>query len=215
MIRWLAQMILLAAFVTLCFAFALVSNLPGPVAAEVNARPAVWPTNASYRPQLVAAYAIPWAAIVPVKCGNAVGTAFHIGGGRWLTAAHVVSNGDCVFIDGPVKLILRDDSNDIAELLGPAIPARLVVDCKPFKRDRHYLSIGYAYGIGRLNLPLIYSAFGKDPENGNGMFVGPDMHPGMSGGPLLSEEYKAAGVNSQRWPSRTRALADTHVCKGV
>lgn len=184
----------------------------GPIADEINARPAVWPVNAvSY----VAAPAIPWEAIVPVKCGRAMGTAFHIGSGRWLTAAHVVSNGDCVFIDGPVKLVLRDDANDIAELSGPAIAARLVVDCRPFKRDRHYLSIGYAYGIGRLNLPLIYSAFGKDPENGNGMFVGPDMHPGMSGGPTLSEEYRVAGVNSQRWPSRTRALADTHVCRSA
>jgi hypothetical protein len=142
-----------------------------------------------------------------------LGSAHHIGGGRYLTAAHVVSNGDCTFMDGAVRTTLQDDHNDIAELAGPVIPEWLEVDCSPFRKNRHYLGIGYAYGIGRINLPFIYSAFDRDPVTGNGIFVGPDTHQGMSGGPLLTEDYMAGGVVTHRWASRARALADTHVCR--
>lgn len=163
----------------------------------------------------VAAPFIPWDAISVVQCGNAVGTAFHIGGGRYLTAAHVVQHGGCTIGGSAVSVTKQDGMLDVAELKAPPIAAKLTVDCRPPKPNRHYLAVGYSGGIMRLHLPLIYSAFGRDPGNGNGMFVGPDVHPGMSGGPLIGEDYRVAGIVTQRWPSRVRSLADSHVCKGA
>jgi hypothetical protein len=170
-------------------------------------------TLSNDRPPVAGLSAPQWGAITPVRCGNALGTAFHIGGGRYITASHVASWGACAFDGIPAATVLNDKSHDVAELAGPTITASLKVNCAGFRRNRHYLAVGFVSLIGRLSLPLIYSGFGRDPDNGHGMFVGPDAHPGMSGGPLLDEDYRVSGVVVQRWPSRARALADTHVCR--
>lgn len=158
---------------------------------------------------------IPWGAINIIQCGNAVGTAFHIGDGRYITAAHVVSHGDCAIGGFPVRLVHQDGKLDTAELIGAVAPEKFEIDCSGFRPNQHYLAIGYAGGVVRLDLPLIYSAFGRDPEGTNGMFVGPDSQPGMSGGPLINEDYQVSGIVQQRWPSRARALADTYLCGRV
>lgn len=155
---------------------------------------------------------LPWAAIVVVQCGEATGTAFHIGNGRYITAAHVVAFGSCSIGGSPASLAGVNRDLDIAEVSGPPDRPKLDIDCHGFEVSHQYLSIGYPYGLTRMIFPLIYSAFGRDPDNGNGMFIGADVIPGMSGGPLLNENYRVAGIVNQRWPSRSRPLSDTYLC---
>lgn len=162
----------------------------------------------------VAAPAVPYDAIQVIQCGNAVGTVWHIGNGRYLTAAHVIGTNECKIEGVPVKILKLDGKLDVAEIDGPVLATKVEIDCRPFKVNRHYLAVGYSMGIMRLELPLIFSAFGRDPFNGNGRFAGTDVHQGMSGGPLFGEDYRGAGIITQRWPSRIRALSDTHICQG-
>jgi S1-C subfamily serine protease len=157
---------------------------------------------------------IPYAAITLVRCGDFAGTAFHIGNGRYITAYHVIAEGgnECTIGLNKVTVAGVEKSLDVAELRGPVIDAKFQLNCSGFKPGHEYLAVGYAGGVYRTNLPLIYSTFGHDPENGNGQFIGADMIPGMSGGPLVGEDYRVSGINLQRWPSRARDLRDTYLC---
>jgi hypothetical protein len=113
-----------------------------------------------------------------------------------------------------LKVVGEDGAHDIAELSGPVISEKFEIDCAGYRSGREYLAVGYANGEYRTQFPLIYSAFGRDPESGNGMFIGADVIPGMSGGPMINGQFRVTGIVNQRWPSRSRALADTYLCGG-
>lgn len=157
---------------------------------------------------------IPTAAIKLLRCGDYAGTAFHIGWGRYITAAHVLEETKACTIEG-VKVTFTGRANDdldIVELRGPEIAAKFDIDCGGFQPGREYLSIGFAQGLYRTQIPLFYSAFGRDPDSGNQQFIGSDIIPGMSGGPMIGTDGRVVGVNLQRWPSRGRQLRDTYLC---
>lgn len=157
--------------------------------------------------------AIPWDAIVLLSCGDYTGTAFHIGNGRYITADHVVSTvRECSAGKATLKVVGEDGDTDIAELSGPVIDAKFEIDCAGYKVGQQYLAVGYPLGQYRTEYPLIYSAFGRDPDGGIGMFIGADVIPGMSGGPVINEQFRVTGIINRRWPSRSRALADTYLC---
>jgi hypothetical protein len=157
---------------------------------------------------------IPYSAIRLVQCGNALGTAFHIGNGRYITANHVITGGSlpCHIGGEDAPVVYQGKGLDIAELRGPILGTRFDLDCDGFKTGTEYLAIGMAFGSARTNIPMVYSAFGKDPDNGNGQFIGAEMIPGMSGGPMIDQSYRVAGVNLQRWPSRALDLHDSYLC---
>jgi S1-C subfamily serine protease len=156
---------------------------------------------------------IPYKAIVIVSCGDRLGTAFHIGSGRWITASHVVGPASsCTIGDNRATVTGDNVELDIAELSGPLIDEKIEIDCSGFKVGQEYLAIGYAGGQYRTSIPLIYSGFGRDPDTGNGEFIGADSIPGMSGGPILNTNLQVSGITLQRWPSRGRPLGDTYLC---
>lgn len=163
--------------------------------------------------QPIPAPVIPWEASMIVNCGDASGTVFHIGDGRYITAAHVVTDGNCTILGLPARITHQDGELDIAELSGPFSPVKFDLDCRGFRVGRQYLATGFAGGKYRINIPLIHSVFARDPKAGNSMFIGADVIPGMSGGPVIGEDYRVAGIINQRWPSRARSVADTYLCK--
>jgi S1-C subfamily serine protease len=160
---------------------------------------------------------IPYVAIRLVQCGNALGTAFHIGNGRYITANHVVSGGTlpCRIGGEEAPVVYQGKARDIAELRGPVLATRFDLDCDGFKAGAEYMAIGMAFGSARTNIPMLYSAFGNDPDNGNGQFIGAEMIPGMSGGPMIDRRFRVAGVNLQRWPSRALDLRDSYLCRAA
>lgn len=144
-------------------------------------------------------------AIVRVECGG-VGTAFHIGKGLYVTAAHVVAG--CKDQPG---IVIYDEAKDVAVIRGAVIKARIKYSCSRFNPGEEYLAIGFAHGFPfKTFIPVIASKF---IQKGYQSFIG-EMIPGMSGGPILDEYGRAHGIVNMRWPGRSQELADTVVCKG-
>ena len=150
------------------------------------------------------------AAIVQLRCGShgGFGTAFHIGGGRWVSAEHVTSMGDCS-IDGiPAPLVRADRDLDVAELRGPDIPARLEKSCRGFSALGFYRVVGYTAMFGRISVP--WQAVNWQDDGGD-VFNGEAIN-GMSGGPAIDNRGRATGVAVRRSPARARDLRDTWLC---
>jgi hypothetical protein len=159
-------------------------------------------------------------AIIPLSCGRAQGTAFHIGGGRYVTAAHVTAfagEGSCSFRFIQLQVVRQDGSLDLAELSGFPLrneaggEVRLEIECRGYRPGRTYRSFGYAGGFFSM-FPLIAS---RHLLAGQRVFIGADIVPGMSGGPVVSDDSgRVTGINNQRWPSRSRDLRGTWLCEG-
>ncbi len=154
---------------------------------------------------------IDYAAIVMVRCGAAQGTAFHVGGGRYLTAYHVAVFGTCSIEGVAMRMVRGDGGLDVAELGGPPIGQALRIDCRGFRAGGTYRAVGYAMPAGRLTLPLIAT---RHTSDGQREFVG-EVYPGMSGGPVIADDGgKVPGITNRRWPARSRALRGTWLCEG-
>jgi S1-C subfamily serine protease len=146
-------------------------------------------------------------AVVRIECEKATGTAFHVGKGVYVTAAHVVE--DCVDII-PLVAYSAPESLDYAVFLGPVIEDKFEVKCDGFEPKKEYLAIGYGFGFEEpMYQPWIASSFSQD---GYRSFIG-EAIPGMSGGPVLDKEGKVHGIVNMRWPARSQELRDTVLCE--
>ena len=141
--------------------------------------------------------------------GVRLGTAFWIGPRRLITAAHVTSHGRCAIGGTPLDVVREDGVLDVAELRSTAPHPFLPFRCTGFRAGRHYLAIGFIAGRSRADLP--WRATGRRDASGQHEFVG-QAEPGMSGGPVLDLSGRAVGVVDQRFPARSRALEETHLC---
>jgi hypothetical protein len=147
------------------------------------------------------------ALVASPECGTAMGTAFHLGEGRYFTALHVVY--ECV---PSASVVQYNSALDYAILVGPVIDKQLTVSCKPFIPGEFYLAVGYGYGYPEaMRQPWIASPFNSGPYHS---FVG-EAIPGMSGGPVLDEEGRVHGVVNMRWPARSLPLKATPLCGKV
>ncbi len=165
-------------------------------------------------------------AVLTVRSSNAqlnsfdargIGTAFHIGGGYYVTAAHVVSDGYQFYLDGSARTVARlqdnagltkvsvvgaDTISDIAVLKGNPAPATLSWSAKdagvgdtafalgnPFALAPNSFSAGIISGSNRV--------FGTDRGTLTGMLqMDTPVNPGNSGGPLLNSAGEVIGVVS-------------------
>ncbi len=177
--------------------------------ALIGATMALVPVSSASAP--AALRTIDYGAIVMVRCGPVQGTAFHIGGGRYVTAYHVAAFGNCAIAGVPARMVRADGGLDVAELGGPAIGLALRLDCRGFRAGGNYRAVGYAMPAGRLTLPLIAT---RHMSDGQREFVG-EVYPGMSGGPVIADDGgEVAGITNRRWPARSRALRGTWLCEG-
>lgn len=150
-----------------------------------------------------AAYSVPVtdAATLLIKTEDGLGTGFHVGNGRIVTAAHVVKGYDVVTIktyDGRVataKVVAIDEAQDLAVLVTILHMMQAEIDCRPASVGDAIMAIGNPMG------QEFVSAFGRiagAPRelHARSVYV-TDMTTvmGMSGGPVF-RDGKVIGVTS-------------------
>ena len=146
-----------------------------------------------------------------------IGTAFHIGGGFYVTAAHVVADGYQFFLDGSQRTVTRvagngglekatvvgkDAASDIAVL--KAAPASVTLEWAV--KDPSVGEVAYAIGNPFAIAPGSFShgiisgsnrAIGTERGTLAGLLqIDTPVNPGNSGGPLLDATGAVIGVVS-------------------
>lgn len=167
------------------------------------------------------------------KDKSGVGTAFYIGNGQFITAAHVANfNTVCIDpysgLDMPVTKV--DEKHDISliqmpTVLTPWAEKGMQIDCGGFDKDEFYYSIGWAAGqallVNKLTPVKGYTdeEFTADNTKRPGMKIFDGLLiQGMSGGPVTNTDGKVVGINNVTGYFYTSAysyeLKNTFLCKG-
>ncbi len=144
-------------------------------------------------------------AVWMVEAEDGHGTAFHIGDGEWITAAHVVGDSDGVVLRHGSKeigasVVGIDHDTDVA-LLDAATESPTVLlaqDAPGVGSD--VLAAGYPlYGESEPSVTRgVISRLERDIFLGELLLTDTAMNPGNSGGPLLTECGDVAGMVVQK-----------------
>jgi S1-C subfamily serine protease len=138
-----------------------------------------------------------------------IGTAFHIGNGRYVTAGHVLmtgigslwgppelrdANGNVFPIDKIEKFSLGQDFAVFSVAGNPGAPA-LEVNTRPVLNDVVY-AVGNALGTGVVIRDGLYTSDTPEQQDGRWKWMrfSAAASPGNSGGPLLDTDGKVIGV---------------------
>ena len=144
-------------------------------------------------------------AVWQVVTDTGHGTAFHIGDGEWITAAHVVGDQDDVVLrhgsdETEASVVGIDHDTDVA-LLNDAGQSQAVVlaqDAPEVGSD--VLAAGYPlYGESEPSVTRgVISRLERDPWLGELLLTDTAMNPGNSGGPLFTECGAVTGMVVQK-----------------
>lgn len=131
-------------------------------------------------------------AVWLVDVGDGHGTAFHIGEGEWITAAHVIGDSNTVVLrhgsdEIEASMVGVDHTTDVALLLAVAddVPTLDMADLPDVGED--VLAAGYPlYGESEPSVTRgVVSRFERDLFLGELVMTDTAVNPGNSGGPLL------------------------------
>jgi S1-C subfamily serine protease len=161
-----------------------------------------------------------------VSCPRWTGTAFTVGNGLVITAAHVsngAETGGRCLVDGKPSTILYEDMEQDFAILGTETEAQhFVIDCEGYKRGKRYYAIGWAGGDELVVQQFIgtgarVSAIFGGAFKRQGILKG-NSYGGMSGGPIVDERGFVVGLvnggsTTGRAVSLSRELSQTVVCK--
>lgn len=124
------------------------------------------------------------------------GTAFSIGGGRWITAAHVVGQERIVDLGGRVALVVRADSiADVALLLSLAPPNEPTFAFSPTAIGEPATATGYVGHLGYGWQIAVRGHITSINMDSHILFNG-GAQPGLSGSPVLNEHGEVVGMIS-------------------
>ena len=199
--------------VALLTAALIAGGAGGYVAARMTSTPAVQPTG------FQGAYLRVRGAIVTVKTDLArldslqsagIGTAFHIGGGYYVTCAHVIEGAQVITLNGPglsggrdvtATLQGRDDDRDLAVLKADPAASTLAWAASPPATGDPVAAIGNPFGSAPGSLSAgIVGGRERIADGDNRSIAGllqsdTAMNPGNSGGPLVDSAGQVVGVN--------------------
>ena len=145
-------------------------------------------------------------AVWQVKAGLSNGTAFHIGGGQWLTAEHVISGRSTVTLHNSGASITAtveaaNRAGDTALLLTSSAPSLLGFGSLSEIGPGHQ---AYAVGFPLYDAPQasvsrgIVSRIERHAGLEDVILTDAAVNPGNSGGPLLNECGQVIGMNVSR-----------------
>ena len=141
-----------------------------------------------------------------IIAGDGHGTAFHIGGGEWITAAHVVgAETDMQLRHGSRQLhatvVGIDHNTDVALMIAdaPNVPALVMVETTPAVGE-DVLAAGYPlYGESEPSVTRgVVSRLERDMFLGELVLTDTAVNPGNSGGPLLDRCGAVVGMVVQK-----------------
>jgi putative serine protease PepD len=164
-----------------------------------------------------AIYALASPAVVSIRTSSGSGTGFLIDkSGRIVTNAHVVGGNSRVLVrfgndqtslDG--RVVGKDVSSDLAVVdIGPGSVPKGVkplqfADSRAVQVGDPAIAIGNPFGLDRTATEGIVSGLGRHIDAPNGFQIDSviqtdaPINPGNSGGPLLDQNGRVIGVNSQ------------------
>ena len=139
--------------------------------------------------------------------GGGLGTAFYIGDGEWLTAAHVVGDATTAvlyngFKDLPVTVVGVDVARDIALLVGSGadVPPLELGDSLARPGDPGYV-VGFPL-YDELSASIsrgIVSRLEQDRILGTVVVTDAATNPGNSGGPLVDDCGRVVGMMVRKY----------------
>ena len=146
-----------------------------------------------------------FASTFQVVTDRGTGTAFHIGGGEFLTAAHVVDSASSIELrHGGRRLTAArvgyDTATDIALLRanGAGVPALSFGDVSGIGPGHALAVAGYPPSVNRTPSVVsgLLSKFVRDPSFGAGTYIQTDaaVNPGNSGGPVFDRCGAVVGL---------------------
>jgi len=124
----------------------------------------------------------------------------------YLTAYHCTqpfmsdsAEAEVPMLDGqPLAFAFKDESRDLAILVGPIARPALFVRERPLLVGDPVGSYGYGYGMLSPMFRLAnVSVFVKDPQGLDWMLLDNALIGGMSGGPIVDSQGRLVGVNAR------------------
>ena len=153
-----------------------------------------------------------------VSTGYIMGTAFRVGNGVFVTARHVINQGECSIEGQPVTILYKSPDSDYA-ILGDRRPGKFIpVDCDGYKTGNAYVALGHARGSDNLYAVDMIAVTLRYPGVPMSLLAGIfTAQPGMSGGPILDREtLKVVGMTNtgdwERGLTGSIQLKDTPIC---
>lgn len=150
-----------------------------------------------------------------VDCGKGFGTAFRVDHDTMVSAAHVTALGPCKIRGKSYQLTEQNGALDFStvHLEGAG---HIRIDCGGYIPGRWYYAVGYANAAPWQTIVPIYATVLKHDLTGQRILRNMVI-PGMSGGPVLSDQGAVVGIvnarNADFDVSFSRELKDTSLCK--
>jgi len=169
------------------------------------------------RASLPSPYMIDTATLAFVDCDHYMGTAVHLGGGRYITAAHVATSSGCRIGGKPVSIESIDTKADWAIVTSAArLPFYVITSCDRLVEGETYFASGYAEGNPWPVTTRLVAEHYRDAD-GISMLKGAIV-AGMSGGAVVDRDGVLHAINESRMGdgiplAGVVELADTALCK--
>jgi hypothetical protein len=165
-------------------------------------------------------YMLDGSTIVQIICSDlTAGTAFYLGSGRYMTAAHVVAGSHKCWIAGQRLTIEQmDRKRDFALFRADHYPAfRAAISCERLREGETYFATGYAQGNEWPVTSLVRATGQHSLDDGTAEING-SLVDGMSGGPVADRGGAIHAINDWRDGNGSPVagvveLADTPLCR--
>lgn len=180
-----------------------------------NAAEAPKPSTAPV--SLPSPYMLDAATLAYVDCDKYMGSAVHLGGGRYITAAHVASATGCKIGGKPVTIEAISISGDWAIIRSDAhLPFYAITSCGRLVEGQVYFASGYAEGNPwPVTIRLVAERY---RDNAGISWLRGSIVSGMSGGSVVDSDGVVHAINDMRLGDGVPLggvveLADTPLCK--
>lgn len=160
-------------------------------------------------------YMIDTATLAYVDCAESTGTAVQIGGGRYITAAHVVTGTGCKIVGKPITIEGIDVGADWAVIRSETrLPFYVIFSCDRLIEGQSYFASGFALGNP---WPVTTRLVAERYHDGGESYLRGAIINGMSGGSVVDADGVLHAINDSRGGDGIPLggvieLADTPLC---